>query len=251
VERIADPQVPSPKFVHGLRVDDDHWPDLWNFSLAGTRSSIGLANALQFAETPYDVDLTVLEGPPELWPNLFLSGFMVTLRLGAIVRAGGKIGWGIDPYPTTWASPEQCQAVLRAADRELALEAGRRRYAAAAPSRLCCLWLAEATAKGRNWVGQMLGRDSFVLEVSVAIQLNWFRADARWLDAIADDSEAAIAGYWSGGAHAADPLWEYLLEGQIFATDAEDLALIRGYIDSVGPPQDMLGPPAELRPKPS
>src|SRR5436305_1903080 len=65
---------------------------------------------------------------------MFLSGFMSTLRLGAIVCAGGRIGWGVPLYPTRWATDETQQRILKNADRELALESGRRSHGQAAPS---------------------------------------------------------------------------------------------------------------------
>src|SRR4051794_34418487 len=161
---LADP---GRRYIHGVRADDDHWTDAWNFSLAGTRGSIGLLNAAESHATPYRVDLRVLAGPPQDWPPMFLSGFMTTLRLGAIVRAGGRIGCGVPPYLTRWAPYEVQDRVLRNANRELALEAERRRQAPDAPSRLCCLWLAEDTRKGRNWVQAMMGVRSFVMQVKV------------------------------------------------------------------------------------
>jgi hypothetical protein len=147
---------------------------------------------------------------------MFLSGFMVTLRLGAIVRAGGRIGWGVPPYPTRWATDEVQERILRNANRELALEAGRRKHAPNAPSRLCCLWLAEDTVEGRNWVQTMVGSRSFVMQVIVTIELASFRSDARWLDRVHANPEDtdAVAGYWSGRPLGDTPLWEYLLEGR-------------------------------------
>ena len=94
----------ATRYIHGVRADDDHWTDAWNFSLAGTRGSIGLPNTAEGQLTAYTVDLGVLAGPPQDWPPMFLSGFMVTLRLSAIVRAGGRIGWGVPPYPTRWGN---------------------------------------------------------------------------------------------------------------------------------------------------
>jgi hypothetical protein len=233
------------RYLHGIRADDDHWPDAWNFSLQGTRSSIGLVNAAEKHSTPYDVDLAVLAGPPQDWPPMFLSGFMVTLRLGAIVRAGGRIGRGMPPYTTKWATPESEAQVLRAADRELALEAGRRTQALSAPSRLCCLWLTEATTKGRAWVQQMLGPRSFIMQVRLTTALTSCRCDAHWLDRVhADPDDAdAVAGYWSGEPQDDDPLWEYLLEGQIAAGNPNELKRLREFILINGPPTDMLGPP--------
>jgi hypothetical protein len=51
-------------YIHGVRADDVHWTDAWNFSLAGTRGSLGLINATESDTTPYGVDLRILGGPP-------------------------------------------------------------------------------------------------------------------------------------------------------------------------------------------
>ena len=144
--------------IHSLRADEEHWIDVWNFSLAGTRSSIGLADRAQALVTPCEVDLAVLSGPPQDWPPMFLSGFLVTVRLGAMVREGLRLGRGVWPYPTRWATGEGEQRILANADREIALERGRRLHAPTAPSRLCCLWLAEDTTEERHWVGRMMVR---------------------------------------------------------------------------------------------
>jgi hypothetical protein len=237
------------RFVHGVRADDDHWADVWNFSLGGTRGSIGLLNAAESQTTPYDIDLSVLAGSPEEWPPMFLSGFMVTLRLGAIVHAGGRVGRGVPPYATKWATPESQERVKRAAERELALEAGRREHARSAPSRLCCIWLAEDTVDGRAWVQQIVGSESFVMNVRVSRVLTMCRCDARWLDRVHADpaSEEAVAGYWSGQPHGADPLWEYLLEGQIEATDTGQLQRLRDFIRIQGPPAALRASPSPSR----
>ena len=239
------PDNAENRYIHGFRADDDHWSDTWNFSLAGTRGSIGLINTTESHTTPYDVDLSVLGGSPRDWPPMFLSGFMVTLRLGGIIRTGGRLGWGVPPYPTRWATDEAQERILRNANRELALEAGRRQHAPFAPSRLCCLWLAEDTVTARNWVHGMVGPQAFVMQVRVTIELASFRCDARWLDRVhvdPDDAEA-VAGYWSASAQGDDPLWEHLLEGQIAAADQDELERLREFIRTQGPPADLLGPP--------
>jgi hypothetical protein len=235
--------MPRPShYIHGIRADDTHWTDAWNFSLSGTRSSIGVANALTETHvTPYEVDLEILAGPPQSWPPLFLSGFLTTLRLGSIVRAGGHVGQGAPPYETKWATPDVEAQILRAADRELALEAGRRAWAPSAPSRLCCLWLAEDSVEGRRWVQKLVGPQSFVMKVAIVTEIAWCRCDARWLDKVHIDpsDEDAIAGYWSGSACGSDPLWEHLIEGVIEAADPTDLQRLREFIAVNGPPADM------------
>lgn len=233
-------------YVHALRADDAHWTDVWNFSLEGTRSSIGLINVAMSQPTPDEVDLAVLGGSPREWPLMASSGFMMTLRLGAIVRAGGWIGRGVAPYPTTWASPEARARVLRNADRELALEAGRRKHAPSAPSRLCCLWLVRDTVQARIWLEKMMGSQSFLLRVKVELEIALCRCDACWLDRVhADPSDIeAVVDYWSGRPYGGSPRWEYLLEGQIAAGDTGELQRLRDFIKIQGPPSDMLGPPS-------
>jgi hypothetical protein len=242
ISTIAD----EARYVHGVRADDDHWADAWNFSLGGTRASIGLLNAVESHPTPYDVDLSVLAGSPDEWPPMFLSGFMVTLRLGAIVRAGGRIGRGMAPYTTKWATPESQERVKQATERELALEAGRRKHARSAPSRLCCIWLAEDTIRGRAWVQKIVGPQSFMMNVRITRALTLCRCDARWLDRVhAEPSgEEAVAGYWSGQPYDAAPLWEHLLEGQIEATDTDQLQRLREFISTQGPPADLRASPS-------
>jgi hypothetical protein len=236
----------AAEFTHGIRADDEHWSDVWNFSLEGTRASIGVVNATESHTLPQDVALEVLSGPPDAWPSMFLSGFLSTVLQGAIVRTGHRLGRGVPPYPTRWATNEMESKVLRAADRELALEAGRREHASSAPSRLSCLWLAEDTVRGRAWVQQMLGRQAFIMSVRVTMRLAWTRCDASWLDRVHADpgDTAAVAGYWGGSPLGDDPLWEYLLEGQIAAADAEALERLRHYVRVQGPPEDMVTRPA-------
>lgn len=56
---------PDSRYIHGVRADDDHWTDAWNLSLRGTRGSIGLLNAAGSHTAPYDVELSILAGPPQ------------------------------------------------------------------------------------------------------------------------------------------------------------------------------------------
>ena len=219
--------------------------DVWNFSLGGTRSSIGAVNAYEGQARPHEVDLELLTRLPSEWPPMVLSGFLLTVWKGAIVRNGLRLGQGVDPYPTRWATPEEAEQALRAADRELALEAARRRHVQSAPSRLSCLWLADNTIRGRNWVESMLGPKSFLFEVRVLQCSSLARCDARWLDRVyrdPADSEATV-GYWSGEARDEDPLWESLLEGQIASSNPAELSRLREFVRRFGPPKDLMGPP--------
>jgi hypothetical protein len=102
---------------------------------------------------------------------MFLSGFLATLWIGGFVRAGGRVGRGMDPYPTQRATEESQQRARHAADRELALEEGRRVHASDAPSRLCCIWLAETSPSAVAWVQQMVGLESFIMKVKVSVEI--------------------------------------------------------------------------------
>jgi len=51
-------------------------------------------------------------------------------------------------------------------------------------------------------------------------------------------------GYWSGQACSDEPpLWEYMLEGQIEAEDADELQRLRDFIRIQGPPADLRAKP--------
>lgn len=92
----------------------------------------------------------------------------------------------------------------------------------------------------------MVGPRSFIVQVQVTLELLSCRCDARWLDRVQADPDdvEAVAGYWSGVPRGDDPLWEYLLEGQIAAGEPDELQRLRDFIRSEGPPADMLGPPS-------
>ena len=155
----------SQVLIHAIRVDQTHWPDLWNFSLRGTRNSPSLSSLAEGWTQPSAIDLSVLNGPVEDWPDMALSGTMIGIWLGALVREGRAIGVGAPPYETRWAPAEVPGQILQHADRELALEAGRREHAPNAPSRLSCLWLADDLLDARNWIYRMMGPESLLLHV--------------------------------------------------------------------------------------
>jgi hypothetical protein len=152
----------------------------------------------------------------------------------------------VAPHATKWATPESLERVKRAADRELALEAGRRSHEPLAPSRLCCLWLAENTTQGRTWVQQIVGPQSFVMQVQMTHAMMLCRCDARWLDRVQakPSDEEAVTGYWSGQPCGAERLWEYLLEGQIKAAEAAELQRLREFVRIQGPPADLRAAPS-------
>src|SRR4051794_33761630 len=147
---------------------------------------------------PTTLSIDMLRGDTRVWPDMPLSAFLLAIRAGALIRAGIPTGMGVPPYPTHWHSREQMAQTLRAADREIVLEEARRRYASDAPSRLCCLWLAENTLPARNWVQGMTGTMSFLLQVKVTLLASMCRVDAQWLSRVVDDhtDEEALHGYW-------------------------------------------------------
>lgn len=236
-------------YLHGVRADDVHWTDVWNFSLAGTRSSIGLVALSMGCPHPTTLSIDMLRGDPRVWPDMPLSAFLVAIRMGGLIRAEVPTGMGVPPYPTHWHSRDQMAQTLGTANREIVLEEARRSYAPDAPSRLCCLWLAENTLPARNWVQGMTGTMSFLVEVKVTLLASMCRVDAQWLSLlVADDhtDEEALQGYWSGHPRPdREPLWEFLLEGQITATDAGELARLQAFIKDYGPPKDLLRPPVQ------
>jgi hypothetical protein len=163
------------------------------------------------------------------------------LSTGGMMRSGEAVGFGVPPYPTHWINdPEEIARVIRAADRELAMEATRRAIALQAPSRLSCLYCAQDTPASRNWVESMLGAESFLMRVRVLAAMSAKVCDARWLDEWA--REDARRAYWRGYL-TADPRVEILIDGVIEAVDADELERLRSYIDSTVVPRDMLNRP--------
>jgi hypothetical protein len=102
--------------------------------------------------------------------------------------------------------------------------------------------MAENTIDGRNWVRTMLGEKAFLMQVGITTRVRLATCDARWLERIDEDvtDAEAIAGYWSGRALYDEPLWEYLLEGQIASTDSDELERLREFVRLKGPPKDLL-----------
>jgi hypothetical protein len=177
---------------------------------------------------------------------MFLSGFMSTVWQAAIVRNGWQLGRGAPPYTTKWAPPEHIERALRATDRELALEEGRRRHAPGSASRLSCLWLAEDSQAGRTWVQHIVGPEAFVLRVRVSVPAAMARHDGRWLDRVHEEpgDADAVEGYWSREPlDSSDPLWEYLVEGAITFADEAELKRLREFIIINGVPPDLITAP--------
>ena len=229
-----------PPLAHGVRASNSHAPDAWNFSLAGTRSAIELLARAEGTASPRDLDIERLtNGPVQQWPGMFMSGFMVAVWQATILRGGGQIGYGVPPRETRWVPEESAAQTLRAADREIAFEACRRRVAPHAASRLGCIWAAEDTLAARNWIGRMLGADTFVVPVVVRHAVRVSRCDARWLDRWLDLGEPAAEGYWSGTQEGEEPRWEYLIEGQIACSDEEVLERISTFVRQHGMFKDL------------
>jgi hypothetical protein len=226
-----------------VRADDWHWDDVWNFHLEGTKTALELVALSEGARSPRDIPIELLrDGPLDAWPAMFLSPFLGCVRQGIVVRRGGVLGYGVPPYETRWLSSSDAAMTLRAADRELLLESVRREVAPNAASRLSCVWASEDTLAGRNWIRSMFSEPLFIVPVEVRHPVRWTRCDARWLESLEASDEQAVESYWEG-VSTDEPLWEYLIEGQIACTDEDDLERIRAFVQEKGPPPDLLGPP--------
>lgn len=220
-----------PPLAHGVRASNWLSPDVWNLSLAGTRTAIELLAQVEHTVSPRDLDIERLaNGPVQEWPGMFLSGFMATVAQGAILRRGGRVGYGVPPHETRRVSPEAAAQTLRAADREIAFETIRRRVAPHAASRLACLYAADDSTTGRNWIGRILRTDRFVIPVVARHVVRVSRCDARWLDRWLDVGDRAAVSYWRGEPEADAPPWEYLVEGQLVCTEEEALERIRAFV---------------------
>jgi len=230
LERVpSDDTKELPPLIHGFEAED--WLACWNMHLRGTLVSLDYANETEFGQSgirALSIDTLRSGAFGEVSP----SPRMLCLWQAAIIRGGGWIGQGVPPYPTRKASPEECQRVVRQADIELRMEEARRDLAVSAPSRIGCLYLAEATLAGRKMVSHLKGHDAFVMDVRITSHLRLHRADARWLEGSLADEQ--IAGYWSGSPRYETPVWEYLIDGIIECTDEEQLSRLQEWAPEAG-----------------
>lgn len=218
---MHDEPTSPPSFVHGIHAED--WAACWNMHLRGTLVSLDLANEVEFGKQGVR-GLPIDDLRRGAFSDLALSPRMQCLWQAAIIRSGGWVGQGVPPYRTLKASPAEHERVVRQADFELRLEEARRNLAPESPSRIGCLYLAEATPAGRTLVSQLKGHHTFVMEVEIAYGPRLARVDSRWLEEPGDEE---IAGYWSGEPRYDEPVWEYLLDGVIKSTNEEELARLQ------------------------
>jgi len=220
--RITEEASQLPPLIHGFAAED--WLACWNIQRAGTLVSLDFANEVEFRKPGLrDVAMEDLQrgsvSAGALAPRVLL------LWQAALIRNGGWIGEGVPPYRTRKTSAEESERVVRQADVELRMEEARRDLAPSAPSRIGCLYLAEDSAPGRTMVSRLKGHDAFLMRVRVKHCLRIARADSQWLDGQPGDEE--IAGYWRGKPRTGDPVWEYLLDGEIECSDEEELNRLR------------------------
>ncbi|MGJ7573299.1 hypothetical protein ACSFBX_22430 [Variovorax sp. RB2P76] len=147
---------------------------------------------------------------------------------GAIWGAGQKLANG---YGQEIQISEGKKAnMIDVRDAELAFEASRRRYSPNSTSRVSCIWLAEHSAEGEAVVRHMFGNNSHIVIVGMRIthQLSLSRADARWFEEYCySPSESKVENYWKEVPHPDGPRWEWLLDGRVELSNADDLELIR------------------------
>jgi hypothetical protein len=210
------------EFVHGIAAGD--WLPCWNMHLQGTLFSFDFANEVEFQGSAVR-DISIPDLCRGAFNEVALSSRMILLWQAACIRAGGWFGEGVPPA-TRIASVRDSERVVRQADREIRLEIGRRVLVPSAPSRIACLYLAEATASGRTMVSKMKGGDIYLMTVEITAALRRMRVDSRWLEG--DPLEVdQIIGYWSGLPRYEAPAWEYLLDGAISCTNQDELARLK------------------------
>ncbi|WP_418132530.1 hypothetical protein ABL849_17480 [Variovorax sp. 375MFSha3.1] len=139
----------------------------------------------------------------------------------SILKTGQEI---VDGRGRPWPITDGRKArIVDTAAIEVAFEAGRRRFAPSAPSRMSCIWLAEGNEAGRNVIASMM-RGARICSVRVSLCLGIKVADAGWYDDYTSvPTESYIEKYWTGIEHPRHSLPEYLVEGVIEFTDEKDL----------------------------
>jgi hypothetical protein len=224
-------------------LSDRDWHAAWNFHLSGSLASLDFLNAVEFSRVSIR-ELPIEDLRRADFSERAFSSRMIAIRQAAAVREGGLIGEGVEPHRTHLFDHIETERVVRLADLELRLEEMRREFAPEAPSRIACLYLAEDSVTGRNMVWRLKGRDAFLMRVRVANAERVFRADPRWLDEPWE--QARIERYWAGDSEGDSPLWEYLLDGQIEATDPSELErLVRWAPDAMLRATQGSGPPGD------
>jgi hypothetical protein len=215
-------------YLHAVSLQDmARWN---NFVLAGWHVAPGWAimdPAFAGYESVRDVSIErVRDDPPVNVTSAFAADRIYS---AAIIRRGGHIGQGIDN--TKWLTSEKEAELLRAGDIELAFEAGRRRVAPEAASRLASLFVADDTLDGERNLREMFGHnaDLWLLRVGIPAAIRFTKADARWFDAYWEDPrEEYVEAYWSQELSPGEGnRWEYLVEGVLKMVDEKQMAKLR------------------------
>ncbi|HEY8900589.1 MAG TPA: hypothetical protein VIM61_09270 [Chthoniobacterales bacterium] len=117
---------------------------------------------------------------------------------------------------------------------ELAFEEMRRALFPNAPSRLCCLWVAEANDAGKKHIIQMLAKGDadkmFVFPVIVVHERTPAKVETFWFNEYyATRDRSCIERYWAGEPRpdGEEPTWEILIEGKLFMIYNEDIEHVR------------------------
>ncbi|OHV00457.1 hypothetical protein BLA34_12660 [Ralstonia solanacearum] len=218
------------KFIHGLSLRNDG--ACHNLSLTGT---LWTPNFLGLTDTGLNRTFRHIDDIPveELrWAGP--TGNAVAPRVANYVIPGAILDRGLilvdgHEQPVEISDGKRSR-ILDLREAELAMEAGRRKYAPKAASRFSSIWLAERTREGEASIRTMLGGGAhiFIVPVKIAHCLALTRVDAGWFDDYLNSpKEHFIENYWTGVPHKAGQLWEYLLDGSIELEDANDLEHIR------------------------
>lgn len=145
---------------------------------------------------------------------------------GGILRSGQDILNGFDQVEQM--SKETRRDAIACSDAELFFESVRREVAPDSPSRLSCLFLAERTDSGLKMLQSMFGKDRYILNVEIIIQLKMSRVDSAWFDDyFHSKNEDNAVNYWLGKQMNDEECWEYLFDGAFKVADQEQLEYIK------------------------